>query len=303
MYLSLWWSFLSVAHTRMMYCLYTVYTCKTDVKHIPGVRTGSTFSSATTRHFQVGILGSSNFKHWLLSTWSIPWQRHPNIVYHSPLHISLSPHIPSRIRFYLFSLFLKEVRAPSVCDDTAHVNCAGCDSCLREPVTPRSESTLFAGACSVMLRVYSPWAWFVEGRPHPISCRVLMTRNRTLSPHNLCRNPFCDVHVRARKDEEEGVLREGILGSSLQFVRAVGEKLFSEKLFSKPCCLREAVLEKPFSAKLFYASQPRSCSCRSRSTRRVSASPYPEGATPTLSTRIENQNHADWVWQRTDNHN
>jgi len=54
------------------------------------------------------------------------------------------------------------------------------------------------------------------------------------------------VHVRSRKDEGEGVLREGILGSSSQFVRAVGEKLFSEKLFSKLGCLREAVLEKPF---------------------------------------------------------
>jgi len=59
------------------------------------------------------------------------------------------------------------------------------------------------------------------------------------------------MHVRARKDEGEGVLREEILGSSSQFVRAVGEKLFSEKLFfeklfSKLGCLREAVLEKPF---------------------------------------------------------
>ena len=65
------------------------------------------------------------------------------------------------------------------------------------------------------------------------------------------------MHVRARKDEGEGVLREGILGSSSQFVRAVGEKLFSEKLFSEKLfseklfsklgCLREVVLEKPFS--------------------------------------------------------
>jgi len=103
--------------------------------------------------------------------------------------------------------------------------------------------------------------------------------------------------MRARKDEGEGVLREGILGSSSQFVRAVGEKLFSEKLFSKLGCLREAVLEKPFSAKLFYASQPRSCSCRSRLARTGSASPYTEGATPTLSERIENQSMqtgSDW---------
>jgi len=75
----------------------------------------------------------------------------------------------------------------------------------------------------------------------------------------------------------------------VQFVRAVGEKLFSEKLFSKLGCLREVVLEKPFCAKPFYASQPGSCSWRSRSARRCSASPYAEGATPTLSTRIENR--------------
>jgi len=70
------------------------------------------------------------------------------------------------------------------------------------------------------------------------------------------------VHVRARKDEGEGVLREGILGSSSQFVRAVREKLFSEKLFSEKLfseklfsenlfsklgCLREVVFEKLFS--------------------------------------------------------
>jgi len=130
-----------------------------------------------------------------------------------------------------------------------------------------------------------------------------MTCNRTLS-HTICvENPFCDMHVRARKDEGEGILREGILGSSSQFMRDLGEKLFSEKLFSKPGCLRKSCSQNPFSAKLFYASQPRSCSCRSRSTRRGSASPYPEGATPTLSTLIENQNHADWVRLRTDDHN
>ena len=56
--------------------------------------------------------------------------------------------------------------------------------------------------------------------------------------------------MRARKDEEEGVLREVILGSSSQFVRAGGEKLFSEKLFSEPGCLGETVLEKPVTSDL-----------------------------------------------------
>ena len=50
--------------------------------------------------------------------------------------------------------------------------------------------------------------------------------------------------MRARKDEGEGVLREGILGSSAQFVRAVGEKLLSEKLFSKLGCLREELFSR-----------------------------------------------------------
>ena len=94
-------------------------------------------------------------------------------------------------------------------------------------------------------------------------------------------------------------------------MRAVGEKLFSE-----PGCLRETVLEKPFSERPFYELQPRSfpgrsCSTRSgsvggRSERSGSAkavaskerfltarAPNPEGATPTFSTRIENQDHAD----------
>jgi len=72
-------------------------------------------------------------------------------------------------------------------------------------------------------------------------------------------------------------------------VRAVGENLFSEKLFSKLGCLREVVLEEPFCAKPFYASQPGSCSWGSCSVRRSSANPNAEGATPTLSTRIENR--------------
>ena len=123
------------------------------------------------------------------------------------------------------------------------------------------------------------------------------------------------MHVQARKDEGEGVLREGILGSSSQFVRAVGEKLFSEKLFSEPGCLRETVLEKPFSERPFYELQPRSFSGRSCSTRSGSVRGRSErsgsakavafqrtfsdcaSAQPrrrySFSTRIENQDHAD----------
>ena len=84
------------------------------------------------------------------------------------------------------------------------------------------------------------------GRPNPIAAG---RRLRATEPFlcTICvENPFCDVHVRARRDEGEGVLREKIVGSSSQFVPAVCEKLFSEKLFSEPGCSTEPVLEKPF---------------------------------------------------------
>ena len=118
-----------------------------------------------------------------------------------------------------------------------------------------------------MLRLCSSCAWFVGIRPNQIAAEC---RWRATEPF-LCtiyvENPSCDMHVRARKDEGEDVLRKGILSSCLQFWRAVREKLFSEKLFSEPGCLREAVLEKPFSDWLFYESQQRSCSGRSCLTR------------------------------------
>ena len=124
------------------------------------------------------------------------------------------------------------------------------------------------------------------------------------------------MHVRARKDKGEGVLREGILGSSSQFVRAVGEKLFFEKLFSELGSLRETVLKKPFSERPFYELQPTNCSVRSCSTSSGSvggrsersgsakavafqrtfsdcASAQPRRRYSYFLTRIENQDHAD----------
>jgi len=94
-----------------------------------------------------------------------------------------------------------------------------------------------------------------------------MTRNRTLSLHNLCREPFlryaCASTQRWRRrrfEKRDSKFVFAILASRC-------EKLFSEKLFSEPGCLREAVLEKPFSDWLFYESQQRSCSGRSCLTR------------------------------------
>jgi len=118
-----------------------------------------------------------------------------------------------------------------------------------------------------MLRLYSSCAWFVGGRPNPIAAGFQWRATEPFLRTICVENPFCDVHVRASKDEGEGVLREGILGSSSQFVRVVCEKLFSEKMFSEPGCLREDVLQKPFSERPFYKSQPRSFSGKSFSTR------------------------------------
>jgi len=139
--------------------------------------------------------------------------------------------------------------------------------CLCVPATSWSGSIHFATACAVVLHLYSSCAWFVGVRPNQIAAGC---RWRATQPflRTICvENPFCDLHVRARKDEGEDVLREGILSSSSQFWRAVCEKLFSEKLFSEPGCLREAVLEKPFSDWPFYESQLTSCSGRSCSTK------------------------------------
>ena len=110
------------------------------------------------------------------------------------------------------------------------------------------------------------------------------------------------MHLRARKDEGEGVLGEGILGSAAQFVRAVGEKLFSEKLFSKLGCLKEVVLEKPFCAKPFYASQPGSVLGEVVLQEEVLRAPTPK-ALLLLSPHVLRTVHADWFRLGTDNHN
>ena len=100
----------------------------------------------------------------------------------------------------------------------------------------------------------------------------------------------------------EGVLREGILGSSAQFVWAVGEKLFSGKMFSKLGCLREVVLEKPFGAKPFYASQPEVVLEEVVLQEEVLRAPTPK-ALLLLSPHVLRTDHADWVRLGTDGHN
>jgi len=126
-----------------------------------------------------------------VSTGSIFWQQR------SQHHLSFSPSTPPYFHNCLddcvlvyFLSFRKRCVHPMCVMTTAHMNCVVCTGlCVR---TCKSKVWIYTlcEACSVMLRVYSPCAWFVEGRPNPISRRVSMTRNRTISPHNLGREPF-----------------------------------------------------------------------------------------------------------------
>jgi len=290
-------------------------------QHIPCVRTVAMFEPRqyVTSTYQVETVWSSNSNRGLFSTWSIFWQqlwqhRWPFTPFTSP-----HPHVfPWEYVLVYFSLLGRG----------ACVQCVWCIQCvcivllvvvcLCVPATSWSRSTHFATACAIMLRLYSCCPWFVGGKPNSIAAGCQRHATEPFLCTICVENPFCDVHVRARKDEGEGVLWVGILGSSSQVVRAMCEKLFSEKLFSKPGCLREFVWEKPFSKRPFYESQARTCSCRSCSTKVVllevalreavlrtaltlqvrilaARAPHPEGATPTLSTCIENQDHADKV--------
>jgi len=108
------------------------------------------------------------------------------------------------------------------------------------------------------------------------------------------------VHVRACKDKGEGVLREGVLGSSARCVRAVGEKLFSEKLFSKLGYLREVVLEKLFSQN--HSMRPNQEVVLGEV---VLQEEVLRALTPKtlllLSPHVLRTNHTDWVQLGTDN--
>jgi len=145
----------------------------------------------TTPHYQVGIVRLSNSKHWLLSTWSIYWQQ--GFQHCLPFTPSTPPFPRIFPWVYVLGYFLSS-RERCVCPvcvmSTVHVNCVVCGGLSMRTCDCKVGSTHFATACSVMSRVYSTCAWFVEGRPNPIKRRVLMTRNRTLSPHNLCREPL-----------------------------------------------------------------------------------------------------------------
>ena len=108
--------------------------------------------------------------------------------------------------------------------------------------------------------------------------------------------------MRTRKDEGEGVLREGILGSSAQFVRAVSEKLFSEKLFSKLGCLREVVLEKLFSQNHSMRPNQEVVLGEVVLQEEVLRALTPK-ALLLLSPHVLRTDHANWVRLGTDDHN
>ena len=74
------------------------------------------------------------------------------------LHTSLSPQFPRRLRSCLSSLLSKEMRAPNVCDDTAHMYCVGCNGLSVRTCSYKIFIYTLCEPCSVLLRVYTPCA-------------------------------------------------------------------------------------------------------------------------------------------------
>jgi len=204
-----------------------------------------------------------------VSTGSIFWQQR------SQHRLSFSPSTPPYFQNFLkdcvlvYLLSSRKRCVHSMCAmTTANMNCVVCTGLSVRKWNCKVWIYNLCEACSVMLRVYSPCAWFVQGRPNPISRRVSMTRNRTLSPHNLGREPFlrcaraCTQRWRRRRSKRR------ILGSSslLPLVRSCYPRSCSpspavwEKLFSRNCSLKDCSIQpRSFSG--------RSCSTRSGSVR------------------------------------
>jgi len=123
-------------------------------------------------------------------------------------------------------------------------------NCVCRLATLKRESTLFASeSCSVILRVYSPCAWFVEGRSNPIGRRVSMTRNRTLPPHNLGREPFLR-YARAstqrwrRRRSKRRDSRFVCAVRASRWWEAVLREVVPQALLFEKCRSRETVLRK-----------------------------------------------------------
>jgi len=222
--------------------------------------------SAITPHYQVGIVWLFNSKRWLLSTRSTFWQQRSQ---HRLISPSTAPYFHNSLEncvlVYLLSSRKRYVH-PMCVMTTALMNCAVCNGLSVRTRNSKVWIYTLCESCSVMLRVYSPCAWFVEGRPNPISRRVLMTRNRTLSPHDLGREPFlrCARASTQRWRRRRSKRRDSRFVFEVRASRwwevVLREVVLRARLFERNCAretvLQETVLlapvEKFFWQKLFY---------------------------------------------------
>jgi len=128
----------------------------------------------------------------LLLTWSVFWRQGLHHCLSFTPSTSPHPHVfPWQYVLSYFFLILGEVRAPNVCavySASASELCSlwWCvwwtyNSTIR--IYTHCDCVCSDVVCVLILRLIC-WGW-----TKPDSRRVLMTRNRTLSPHNLCREP------------------------------------------------------------------------------------------------------------------
>jgi len=149
-----------------------------------------------------------------------------------------------------------------------------------------------------------------------------MMRNRTLSLHNLCRQPFLwcarasTQRWRRRHSDRRGsrfvyavrarrlravVLREVVLQVQL-FVRNCSPRNRSPSsrytIFSREVVLVEIVLWEVVLLEVALGETVLRTAVTLQERILTARVPHSEGATRTLSTRIENQDHADRVFDR-----
>ena len=155
---------------------------------------------------------------------------------------------------------------------TAHIKCFVCDGLSVRTCNSKVWIYTLCEACSVMLRGYSPCAWFVESRPNPISRRASMTRNRTLSPHNLYREPFLwcarasTQRWRKRRSKRRDSRFVFVVRASRWWEVVPREVVLWARLFERNCS-REIVLRKTVLRALAENFSGRNCSTRSCSVR------------------------------------
>jgi len=219
------------------------------------------------------------------------------------LHTSLSHNsLEDCVLVYLLSS-RKRCVDPMCVMTTAQMNCVDCNGLSVRTCNSKVWIWTLWEACSEMLRVYSPCAWFVEGRPNPIDRRVSMTRNRTLSPHNLGREPFlrCAHATTQRWRRRCSKRRDSRFVFAVRASRwwevVLREVVLQARLFERNCSretvFRKTVLcvptQKWFLEKSFYKNR----FCEPLHRRRYSHS---------LHTYWEPK-HADWVRLGTNDHN